>query len=243
LDVDETGSLVEVLKENGDVILSVVPTIAGDNGVQTIFVGANEVKKINVILGGSGSLSEFCFIKCKIVNLGDLMNVNTNGATACDVLLFGAGPSGEWGATAYTLGNLKDVNVSNANNNDFLFFNGSNWGPTASPNSSIESIIFSDQKSQNTPGGTFTSGSWQTRTLNTTSGSISGASLSSNQFTLPAGTYVIESTAPAYRVQEHQSRIQNITDGITTALSTVSFTRNNGGSSMTNSLIREYFTC
>lgn len=65
-------------------------------------------------------------------------------------------------------------------------------------------------------GGTFTSGAWQTRTLNTeVVTEIAGASLSSNQITLPAGTYFIKIVAPAYRTEQTQARLRNITDGVT----------------------------
>lgn len=68
-------------------------------------------------------------------------------------------------------------------------------------------LIVRDEKSSGTNGGTFTSGAWQQRTLNTTStNTISGASLSSNQITLPAGTYYVRWSAPAYANDEHQSR-------------------------------------
>ena len=47
-----------------------------------------------------------------------------------------------------------------------------------------------DEKAANTPGGTFTASAWQKRDLNTVkTNQISGASLASNQITLPAGTY------------------------------------------------------
>jgi hypothetical protein len=67
-------------------------------------------------------------------------------------------------------------------------------------------------------GGTFTSGAWQTRVLNTTNASQSWASLASNQVTLTSGTYIFEASAPAYLVDNHQSRIQNITDASTVSL-------------------------
>ena len=73
----------------------------------------------------------------------------------------------------------------------------------------------SDQKSSNTQGGTFTSGSYQTRDLNTVEGDTSFVSLSSNQITLPKGKYKIEAWATGYRVNKHKARFQNITDGST----------------------------
>jgi hypothetical protein len=70
-----------------------------------------------------------------------------------------------------------------------------------------------DEKAQNTAGGTFTSGAWQTRVLNTVkTNTISGASVASNQMTLPAGTYWVEASAPAWIVTTHQAKLYNITD-------------------------------
>jgi hypothetical protein len=77
-------------------------------------------------------------------------------------------------------------------------------------------ILLQDQKAQNTEGGTFTSGAWQTRTLNTEVTDTGGnCSLSSNQFTLSAGTYEILAIAPAALVNRHQIRLQNVTAGTT----------------------------
>lgn len=70
-----------------------------------------------------------------------------------------------------------------------------------------------DQKSSGTNGGTFTSGDWRTRTLNTVvTNEITSASLSSNRISLPAGTYFLKAFAPAFKVEGHQTRIYNITD-------------------------------
>ena len=65
--------------------------------------------------------------------------------------------------------------------------------------------IICDQKSSGTSGGTFTSGGWYTRDLNTEIADADGiVSISSNKFTLQAGTYLIKASAPAYRSQDHQ---------------------------------------
>jgi hypothetical protein len=73
-------------------------------------------------------------------------------------------------------------------------------------------LIVIDQKTAGTNGGTFTSGARRTRDLNTVRvNRITGASLSSNQITLPAGTYRVEAFAPAQRVGTHQAYIRNIT--------------------------------
>ena len=79
-----------------------------------------------------------------------------------------------------------------------------------------------DQKGYSDHGGTFTNGAWRTRDLNTllidgdmfgnTSGAI-GVSVSSNKFTLPAGTYVIDYDASSFRVNRNSTRLYNVTDG------------------------------
>lgn len=76
-------------------------------------------------------------------------------------------------------------------------------------------MIVADEKAAATAGGTATSGAWQTRTLNTVNlNTITGASLASNQITLPAGTYVIRASAPAFDVNRHQARLYNATDAV-----------------------------
>lgn len=76
--------------------------------------------------------------------------------------------------------------------------------------------LLQDQKASGTAGGTFTSGAWQTRTLNTiVADTIGGVTLVANQFVLPAGTYWIEAKAPAVQVNQHAARLQNITDATT----------------------------
>ena len=68
--------------------------------------------------------------------------------------------------------------------------------------------IIADQKSSGTNGGTFTSGAWYTRDLNTEIADADGiVSISSNQFTLQAGTYLIKASAPAYRSQDHMIKL------------------------------------
>ena len=73
-------------------------------------------------------------------------------------------------------------------------------------------MIIKDVKTSGIGGGTFTSGAWRTRDLNTIQhNSISGASLATNQITLPAGTYEIDAESVAYRVDSNQLRIYDIT--------------------------------
>lgn len=77
-------------------------------------------------------------------------------------------------------------------------------------------MLVVDEKAAGTDGGNSTSGSWMTRTLNTVKfNTISGASLSRNQVTLPAGTYKITASAPVYQALQHIIRVYNVTDSAT----------------------------
>lgn len=81
-------------------------------------------------------------------------------------------------------------------------------------------MLVRDEKTLNTDGGSSSAGI-QTRVLNTVvSNSIAGASLASNQITLPAGTYRIFATAPAYNTDAHQLILYNVTDSSTIAVGT-----------------------
>jgi len=76
-----------------------------------------------------------------------------------------------------------------------------------------ELLQVEDQKTLGTHGGTFTSGAWQTRVLNTVvTNQIDGASLSSNQITLPAGSYYMECNAPGYNCRYHKAKLYNVSD-------------------------------
>ncbi len=69
-----------------------------------------------------------------------------------------------------------------------------------------------DVKTSGTQGGTFTSGSYQTRTLNTEEDPFGIVSLASNQFTLQAGTYFVEASAISGVVDGSKLKVRNITD-------------------------------
>lgn len=86
-------------------------------------------------------------------------------------------------------------------------------------NRSRDYVLIKDEKASGTASGTFTSGAWQTRDLNTEvvdTGNM--ATISSNQITLQPGTYEVKWSCPARNVGQHQSRLQNITAGTTTHL-------------------------
>ena len=78
-----------------------------------------------------------------------------------------------------------------------------------------------DVKASGTSGGTFTSGAWQTRTINTLSGDTefisigtgtTGTDGTATRFTLEPGKYEIEAQSVGYAVNSHQAKLYNITD-------------------------------
>jgi len=76
-----------------------------------------------------------------------------------------------------------------------------------------EYILIKDVKLSGTDGGTFTAGSWQVRDVNTISVDETGSvSVSSNQITLPAGTYYCKIRCPAYAVGRHKARLHETTE-------------------------------
>jgi len=76
-------------------------------------------------------------------------------------------------------------------------------------------ILIRDEKASGTGGGTFTSGAWRTRDLNTESSDTGNhASIASNQITLAAGTYEFSARAVSSSSDRVQARLQNITDTI-----------------------------
>mgnify|MGYP001409270286 CR=1 FL=1 len=86
--------------------------------------------------------------------------------------------------------------------------------------------ILYDEKDKDVAGGTFTYGAWRTRDLNkiSYSGGYGDASTEkfvtldpyvSNQFNLVAGSYLLEWQCPAYRIDGHQSRLNQLGVGAT----------------------------
>lgn len=76
-------------------------------------------------------------------------------------------------------------------------------------------IQCSNQQTSGTGGGTATSGAWRTCTLNTKdadTGSI--ATLTTNEITIPAGTYVFRAIVPFYITNYSQARLYNKTDSV-----------------------------
>jgi hypothetical protein len=78
----------------------------------------------------------------------------------------------------------------------------------------FELIVLNETSAVGTDGGTFTSGAWQTRTLNFSAddGGTSLTAFAANQFTLAAGSYRFYIEAPAFKVGKHCIRLYDVTN-------------------------------
>jgi len=102
--------------------------------------------------------------------------------------------------------------------------------------------IICDQKATDADGGSTSTGAFNTRDLNTELADPDGiVSISSNQFTLQAGTYLIKASAPAYQAARHQIIIWNATDSSVVAVGTSEF-NSTGGSVVTRSFAQNRTT-
>jgi len=103
--------------------------------------------------------------------------------------------------------------------------------------------MFNETQASGTNGGTFTSGSYVKRTLNTTVvNSITGCTLTSSVISLPAGTYQVFSSAPAFQVGSHQTKLRNTTDSTDIQIGSTEFNNNAGLDAQTISTVQTVFT-
>ena len=137
------------------------------------------------------------------------MSIKLKGSTAGSVALdapANTSPSGS--DIALTL----PIDAGSANQ---YLANGSTAGEltfVTPPGSFTSYAIICDEKAADTNGGDFTASGWRTRDLNTEiADPDSIVSISSNQFTLGAGSYLIEAFATAKECNRHIARIYNAT--------------------------------
>jgi hypothetical protein len=119
------------------------------------------------------------------------------------------------------------------------YYDGAAWA-TVGPSTSSQAL-FREEQASGTYGGGSTSGSYQTRVLNTTVvNNISGCSLATNQVTLPAGSYYAVGVTPLYGGNaQFKNRLQNMTDGTTIGIGTNQ--ANGGGAGDSAITIVEYY--
>ena len=115
----------------------------------------------------------------------------------------------------------------NGTSGQYLQTNGSgalSWQTVTVPDA-ISVARITDSKASGTSGGTFTSGAWRTRDLNTIEDDPDSiVTLASNQFTLGAGTYLIQWSAPAIKAGSHKTQLWDVTGSTDLAKGTSEYT-------------------
>ena len=105
----------------------------------------------------------------------------------------------------------------------------------------LATAIFNETQASGTQGGTFTSGSYVKRTLNTTVvNQITSCTLTSSVISLPAGTYEVFATAPAQQVNSHQAKLRNTTDSADIQFGSSGYTLTSGSGNV--SILQTVFT-
>lgn len=160
------------------------------------------------------------------LNAGDLIKLYTALPTSGTA---GSGYGGTFGnINVYTLIEVRGLEVDLTTNYHTPIAVGANGdasvinAPLGQLDQAIGDIItpsyanVQERQTSGTDAGGFTSGAWRTRALNTEVSDADGiVTLATNQITLAAGTYEVAAFATAYQVNNHQTRLQNITAGTT----------------------------
>lgn len=188
-----------------------------------IFIGKGLKSKQVDAYGALAKISPVITDRAYTGNTNEEVGVNTTYSETTGILSIDAGYSFSGTNTSRT------IDTTRTYSSGYFVFNASKSPSLVTvPQLQPRVAYLSDQKASGTQGGSSVAGT-QTRTLNTIvdSTGIVG-SLSSNQFTLPAGTYKIDASCPAYYVARHRARIRNITDGTTALLGTSEYALSNG---------------
>jgi hypothetical protein len=200
-------------------------TLSGDisgTGTGAITTTIGNTKVTNAMLAGSIAAT-------KLASSSDVLDLI--GSTRGSVLYRGSG-----GWAALTPGTSGYVLTSNGTGAD------PSYQASAGGGGGYSYILLLDKKTAGTDGGTFTSGAWRTRDINTEDADTgSNCTLSSNQFTLAAGTYRLKASAPAFNCAQNQTRLQNVTDSTTTQTGTPEYARQTSGDTV-RSFINARFT-
>lgn len=189
-------------------------TTLGVTGIATFSAAANTAKGADIASATTTDIGAATGNFVHITGTTTITGLGTIAAGAIRVVRFAGVLTLTHNATSLILPTGANITTAAGDTAIFVSEGSGNWRcVNYEPSYKGQIIRVKDEKSSGTAGGTFTSGAWQTRTLNTTStNTMTGASLGSNQVTLPAGTFKAIYSAVGYQVQQHQTRLYNATD-------------------------------
>ncbi len=183
-------------------------------GSDNVFIGSNAGPGVP---SASSLQNAIAIGKNAQVNASNSMALGGTGADAVNVGIGTASP----GAKLEVIGDVKIVDGNQGSGKVLTSdANGlASWQGAASR----DIVQLTYDLPSGTDGGTTVAGAWTTRALNTELADLNNiATLASNQFTLPAGTYIIQFdqifTSHVNVQMQFRSRIRNVTDGATVAL-------------------------
>ena len=144
------------------------------------------------------------------------------------------------GSERLRIGNVGQIGIAGANygtSGQVLKSGGSGAAPAWEAGGNFTSYaIVAEIRSGTSDGGTLTANTWHTREINTEIADPDGiVSISSNQFTLQAGTYLIEWQAPAWRCDRHVTRLYDVTNSAARGNATIEFSQDSGSYTMSSS--------
>ena len=127
-------------------------------------------------------------------------------------------------------GNANAIEIANSSANVTINqLTASTKFPAGGTGNPISVAVITDEKGTSTSGGT-SSTSFTTRDLNTELYDPDNiVTISSNKFTLGAGTYLIQWSAPAYSVNNHTSLLYNATGSANLSVGSTEYTNTSDG--------------
>jgi hypothetical protein len=191
------------------------PSNANTLGSYNVFIGAN---------AGPGVISSASLQNA--IAIGKNAQINTNnsmvlGGTGADAVNVGIGTTSP-SATLEVIGDVKIVDGTQGTGK-VLTSDAAGLASWQTPSYTRDVALLTYDLPSGSNENSTIAGTWTTRPLNTEVSDLNSiTTLSANQFTLPAGTYIIQFeqifTSHINSEMQFRSRIRNITDGTTVAL-------------------------
>ena len=193
-----TGTYVPDLRDR----FIIGATDGGDGTYPGIGVGSTGGSANAVLVAHSHAISP-----TKVLSTEGLDNVKLTGATSGTPLDYFTSTGSNTVGKDNTGANSTSQTGTNANLPPYYALCYIIKHTAGSGGTTTKIAILQDKKTSGTDGGTFTSGAWQDRTLNTETDPESIVGGMPNIFILQAGNYKINWSAPAHAVDSHQSKL------------------------------------